>query len=133
MARARRAGRENAGDGTDWLTGCISLPDRTGKPHLVASYEKVKPPLEAYEWGLCVWNDDTSNFERFRMLWTKQATTPKPRFAPRASGTLERCRRQGVGVIRQPAPTPPLSGHLRGLAGCFQLGGANSSSNPRDR
>lgn len=65
------------GDGPTWVTGYISLPDKTGQPHLVASYVKIKPPLEAYEWGLCVWNDTTSSFEQLRVLWTKSDATPK--------------------------------------------------------
>ncbi len=66
------------GEGPTWLTGYVSLPDSNGVPHLVASYTKIKPPLEAYEWGLCVWNDTTANFERLRILWTKSDTAPKP-------------------------------------------------------
>jgi hypothetical protein len=34
--------------------------------------------MEGYEWGLCVWNDDTSNFERLRVVWTKSDAMPKP-------------------------------------------------------
>ena len=66
------------GDGPTWLTGYVSLPDKEGTPRLVASYLKVKPPMEGYEWGLCVWNDDASNFEHLRTLWTKSDATPKP-------------------------------------------------------
>lgn len=66
------------GEGPTWVTGYVSLPDKAGKSHLVGSYLKVKPPMEGYEWGLCVWNDDTSNFERLRVLWTKSDSSPKP-------------------------------------------------------
>jgi hypothetical protein len=45
---------------------------------LVASYSKIKPPLDAYEWGLCVWNETASNFEPFRVLWRKTEPSPKP-------------------------------------------------------
>ena len=51
------------GAGPTWITGYISLPDRTGSARLVASYVKVKPPMEGYEWGLCVWNDAKAEFE----------------------------------------------------------------------
>ncbi len=66
------------GDGPTWVTGYVSLPDKTGTPRLVAAYVKIKPPLEAYQWGLAVWNDATHNFERLRVLWTKSETAPKP-------------------------------------------------------
>jgi len=66
------------GEGPTWVTGYVSLPDKSGKSHLVGSYLKVKPPMEGYEWGLCIWNDATSNFERLRVLWTKSDTVPKP-------------------------------------------------------
>ncbi|HEY9175202.1 MAG TPA: hypothetical protein VI136_23190 [Verrucomicrobiae bacterium] len=66
------------GDGPTWLTGYVSLPDKQGQPRLVAAYAKIKPLLEAYEWGLCVWNEATSSFERLRVLWTKTAAAPKP-------------------------------------------------------
>jgi hypothetical protein len=59
------------GSGPTWLTGYISLPDKTGRDHLVATYAKIKPPLEAYERGLCVWDDKTSTFEHLRTIWTK--------------------------------------------------------------
>ncbi len=66
------------GSGPTWLTGYVSLSDKAGRHHLVATYAKIKPPLEAYERGLCVWNDRTSNFERLRTIWTKSDATPKP-------------------------------------------------------
>lgn len=72
------------GEGPTWICACVSLPDRTGVARLVASYMKVRPPLEAYEWGLCVWNDATQNFERLKVLWTKTAATPEP--PPRPQG-----------------------------------------------
>ena len=64
------------GDGPTWITGYISLPDAEGQTHLVATYLKIKPPLETYQQGLCVWNDATSNFEQLRVLWTKSDRTP---------------------------------------------------------
>lgn len=65
------------GSGPTWVSGYVSLPDKTGAPRLVGTYIKVKPPLEAYECGLCVWNDRTANFEPHRVLWTKSDATPK--------------------------------------------------------
>ena len=71
-----------AGDGPTWLSGYVSLPDKNGTPHLVATYVKVKPPLETYESGLCVWNDSTSNFERLRVLWNKSDNATQRPHAP---------------------------------------------------
>jgi hypothetical protein len=65
------------GDGPTWLTGLVSLPDAAGEARLVATYTKIKPPLEAYERGLCVWNETTRNFEPLRILWTKSESEPK--------------------------------------------------------
>jgi hypothetical protein len=65
------------GSGPTWVSGYVSLSDKTGSSRLVGTYIKVKPPLEAYECGLCAWNDQTANFEPHRVLWTKSDTTPK--------------------------------------------------------
>ena len=72
-----RAVAKMPGTGPTWITAYVSLPDQAGVPHLVASYMKIKPPLDAYEWGLCIWNDTTSNFEPSRVLWTKSDKTPE--------------------------------------------------------
>jgi hypothetical protein len=66
------------GSGPTWVTGYVSLPDQNGVARLVGGYMKVKPPLEAYQWGLCVWNDESANFESLRVLWTKSDAAPKP-------------------------------------------------------
>jgi len=66
------------GSGPTWITGYISLPDKDGTPHLVASYMKIRNHLENYEWGLCAWNDRTEEFEKLRIVWTKSEATPKP-------------------------------------------------------
>ena len=65
------------GDGPTWLSAYVSLPDKSGMHHLVATYAKIRGHLEAYEVGLCVWNETTANFERLRSVWTKSATAPK--------------------------------------------------------
>ncbi len=65
------------GTGPTWLSGYVSLPDRTGTPRLVATYTKIKPPLSNYEFGLCVWNDATSTFEQHKVVWTKSDDAPK--------------------------------------------------------
>jgi hypothetical protein len=59
------------GKGPTWLSGCVSLPDKDGTERLVAMYVKSKPPMEGYEAGLCVWNDQKGEFEHVRSIWTK--------------------------------------------------------------
>jgi hypothetical protein len=70
------------GPGPTWVSGYVSLPDKAGHPHLCGTFIKVKPPLEAYQLGLCVWNDDTSAFELLRVLWSKSDQAPKQPPAP---------------------------------------------------
>ena len=70
------------GKGPTWVTGYVSLPDRAGRQRLVGTYAKIKGYLEAYEIGLCVWNDDAEQFERLRTLWTKSEEAPKPPLHP---------------------------------------------------
>jgi hypothetical protein len=65
------------GEGPTWLSGYVSLPDKSGAQRLVASYVKIKGFLTAYESGLCVWNDDTKKFEKLRTLWTKSDESPE--------------------------------------------------------
>ncbi|MCL1921494.1 MAG: hypothetical protein FWG50_10560 [Kiritimatiellaeota bacterium] len=66
------------GSGPTWLTGLVTLKDAAGKERLGAVYTKIKPPLETYETGLCVWNDGTQNFEVLKTLWRKGDAAPKP-------------------------------------------------------
>ena len=65
------------GSGPTWVTAYVSLPDKNGTSHLVGSYVKIRPPMDAYESGLCVWNDGTRSFEQLRVLWTKSESAPK--------------------------------------------------------
>jgi hypothetical protein len=66
------------GDGPTWLTGLASLQDQRGEPRLVATYTKIKPPMEAYAWGLTEWNENTRKFEQLRTIWTNNPSTPQP-------------------------------------------------------
>jgi hypothetical protein len=66
------------GDGPTWLSGYVSLSDRSGEPRLVASYAKIKPPLEEYRWGLCVWDEKAEHFENLKVIWTKSDDMPQP-------------------------------------------------------
>ena len=65
------------GGGPTWLAGCVSVPDVAGKEHLVASYMKIRNWLEAYQWGLCVWNDANKSFEQLRLIWEKTGANSK--------------------------------------------------------
>lgn len=70
------------GSGPTWVSGYVNLPDKSGSNRLVGTYVKIKPPLEAYEMGLCVWNDGTSKFEQLRVLWTNNPGSPTKPFGP---------------------------------------------------
>jgi len=76
------------GSGATWVTGFASLPDAKGKHRLVATYMKVKPPMEAYEQGLCAWDDSAERFEHVKTLWTKSDEAPKPPLAPRGHSVI---------------------------------------------
>jgi len=65
------------GSGPTWVGGCATVLDKTGAQRLVGAFMKIKPPLEIYEWGLCVWNDQIDSFEKLRTVWTKSDATPK--------------------------------------------------------
>ena len=65
------------GDGPTWLDGYVCLPDKSGAERLVATYIKVRGFLEAYECGLCVWDDATAAFRQERLVWTKSAEKPE--------------------------------------------------------
>ncbi|MGV3532568.1 MAG: hypothetical protein ACO1QR_09380, partial [Chthoniobacteraceae bacterium] len=65
------------GSGPTWISGYVSLPAKDGNDRLVAAYVKIRNHLEAYESGLCVWNDEAEKFELLRVLWTKSEKAPK--------------------------------------------------------
>jgi hypothetical protein len=70
------------GEGPTWLAGVASIPDESGVERLVATYSKIRGFLEAYEVGLCVWNETTNNFERLHLIWTKSDGAPKTPLYP---------------------------------------------------
>ena len=76
------------GPGPTWIGGMVTVPDSNGQPHLVAAYVKIKPPMDAYEWGLCAWNDAANKFEPLRLLWKKSAAAPKPPPVPDGHATF---------------------------------------------
>lgn len=66
------------GPGPVWLSGLISLADREGKEHLVATYSKIPEMLKAGEYGLAEWNDETSRFDIIAPFWKRSAAEPEP-------------------------------------------------------
>lgn len=70
------------GEGPTWIDGLVSLPDSDGRRRLGATYAKINPPLEPYEFGLCVWNEQQREFEKLRVLWNKSEGAPRPRRRP---------------------------------------------------
>jgi hypothetical protein len=65
------------GNGPTWIAGYVSLPDGSGREHLVATYMKIHGWLEVYQWGLATWNDKTESFDQLKLLWEKSDATPK--------------------------------------------------------
>lgn len=69
------------GAGPTWVGGYVNLTDKSGAEKLCGSFIKVRNHLEAYQAGLCVWNDETSAFDLLRVFWTKtEATSKAPPF-----------------------------------------------------
>ena len=44
--------------------------------------------MEIYQWGLAVWNDNTSSFEPLRIVWTKSDDAPNPPTVPQGHSAL---------------------------------------------
>lgn len=65
------------GAGPTWVGGYTTLPNKDGKPRLVGTYAKIRNHLEAYETGICVWNDAKQEFELAKKLWTKSEQSKK--------------------------------------------------------
>ena len=82
QTRKLRGVAKMPGSGPTWVSAYVSLPDKTGAARLCGTYIKVRNYLEAYESGLCVWNDQTEEFDRLRVLWTKSEQSPKQPPAP---------------------------------------------------
>jgi hypothetical protein len=78
------------GEGPTWIGGLISLPDKNNTPRLVATYVKVRNFLKVYQQGLCLWNEDTKNFEPLKVLWNHHFQTPNPPLAPEGHPFINR-------------------------------------------
>jgi hypothetical protein len=97
---------EMPGSGPTWLTGYVSLPDSSGENRLVATYTKINPPLEPYERGLCVWNDDSDQFEHLRTVWKKSQASPKAPLMPHGHAVIVNAEDGGKRVLfGDPLPT----------------------------
>ncbi len=68
--------------GPTWIRGCASLPDASGNERLVGCYSKIEPPMNSCRVGLCVWNDETENFESVEVLWDKKDGGAEPELQP---------------------------------------------------
>ena len=51
------------GDGPTWASAMTTVRDSDGNEKLVCWYAKIKPPLETYQRGVAVWNDQKNVFE----------------------------------------------------------------------
>jgi hypothetical protein len=54
------------GEGPTWIGALAVLPDKDGKERMVAYNIKVRPNMQAYRWGIVVWNDEKEEFERLK-------------------------------------------------------------------
>jgi hypothetical protein len=76
------------GDGPTWLDGVVSLPDREGNHRLVCYYAKIKKPMNVYQCGLCVWNQETKQFDKLKEIWNDSDKPGEPPPAPNGHVTL---------------------------------------------
>lgn len=51
------------GDGPTWASAMTTVRDSDGNDKLICWYAKIKPPLETYQRGVAVWNDQKNVFE----------------------------------------------------------------------
>ncbi len=65
------------GSGPTWVTGVASLPDSRGPARLVCSYLKIRPPLDAYEAGLAVWDESKEVFGKLKTVWARSDASSK--------------------------------------------------------
>jgi hypothetical protein len=108
------------GKGPTWLGAMLTLKDKTGKARLVATYVKVRQPMEVYEAGLCEFNPEKEIFEnRFTFPHSKSlrpnghplrhrvdgrnwvycgSTLPDMRFPDNYESWLDTSTYQGVNV-----------------------------------
>jgi hypothetical protein len=63
------------GDGPTWASAMTTVRDSDGQEKLVCWFAKIKPPLETYQRGVAIWNDQLITFKtvrssrQFRRVW----------------------------------------------------------------
>ncbi len=70
------------GNGPTWLGGYSVLPDKDGREHLVALYQKIEPPLKVYEVGLCEFIAERKQFLPVKKLWSRSQGGAEPKLVP---------------------------------------------------
>lgn len=65
------------GSGPTWLTGVTTVRDAANAVRVVATFLKIKPPLDAYRAGLCVWDARTERFAELKTIWERSAQEPR--------------------------------------------------------
>lgn len=66
-----------SGKGPTWVTGVASVPDAAGVLRLVGTFNKIRPPMDAYRAGLCVWDKDAEQFSELKVLWEQSVKEPR--------------------------------------------------------
>ncbi len=69
------------GPGPTWLSAYFTLT-LNGEDRLCATYRKIKPPLETYEIGLCMWDHTNEEFRPSKKLWNKESGEQEPKHVP---------------------------------------------------
>ncbi|MFM8577239.1 MAG: hypothetical protein ACKOCN_00305 [Planctomycetaceae bacterium] len=72
------------GNGPTWVTGIANVPNGAGEPRLVGTFMKIKPPMDAYRAGLCVWDKHAEQFSELKVVW--EQSDKKPRTQPLLEG-----------------------------------------------
>jgi hypothetical protein len=60
--------------GPIWLTAVVTLPDRDGQDHLVATYTKIFNHLDVSEIGLAEWDPGASMFKETKVVWKRDGS-----------------------------------------------------------
>jgi hypothetical protein len=65
------------GDGPTWLTALVCVKDDDGRERLVATYDKIDPPLKVYERGLCEFDPDGRRFKKLFAFESTKTLAPR--------------------------------------------------------
>lgn len=66
------------GSGPTWIFGLANVPNAKGSEKLVGTYMKVRNHLEVYEFGHCIWSEAKAEFEKSKVIWTKNESDKPP-------------------------------------------------------